>query len=170
MKWTDLCLAHPLRLGPGVKSAHTTACMFHKLVCVLVCVDYVLQNSYKCLYVCLMCSLTHMCTRMCARLCSQTCMCAHMCACIYLFVLPNVYVKKGSTTPIYPTTRTLSSLTWVPQSRLAFDHHRRVSWPWAFGPSAITIQYKHRIACCWRLRLPAAIKSLFLLKLKLYPW
>ena len=60
---------------------------------------------------------------------------------VRLYVLPNLYghshviPKKGSATPLYPTPRTPSSLTWVPQSRLAFGHHRRVRWPRAFGLS-----------------------------------
>ena len=32
-----------------------------------------------------------------------------------------------------------SSLTWVPQIRLAFCHHRRVGGPLGLWPSAITI-------------------------------
>ena len=40
---------------------------------------------------------------------------------------------------IYPTPPTPSSLTWVPQSRLAFGHHCRVSWPSGLWPLAITI-------------------------------
>ena len=38
-----------------------------------------------------------------------------------------------------PTPRTPSSLIWVPQSRLAFGHHRRLGWPSGLWPLAITI-------------------------------
>ena len=33
-----------------------------------------------------------------------------------------------------PTPRIPSSMTWVPRSRMAFGHHRRVGWPLAITP------------------------------------
>ena len=81
---------------------------------------------------------------------------------VRLFVLPNLHVHRhvcSSVLPklvcalvcapkllwalVCPTPRTPSSLTLVPQSRLAFGHQRRVSWPWAFCPSAIIILSHH---------------------------
>ena len=54
---------------------------------------------------------------------------------------------------IYPTPPSILPLvTWVPQSKLAFAHHCRVSWPWAFGPSPTTILTHHSLACRWRLQ------------------
>ena len=40
---------------------------------------------------------------------------------------------------IYPTPCIPSSLTWIPQSRLAFGHHHKVGWPAGHWPLAITI-------------------------------
>ena len=55
--------------------------------------------------------------------------------------------------PIYPTPRTPASLTWVPQSRLAFGHHRRVGWPW--GPSTLGHHNPTvwNFACRWQIHL-----------------
>ena len=80
-----------------------------------------------------------------------------------LYVLPSLYAKKEKKrkiiTPLYPTPRTPSSVTWVPQSRLAFGNHCRVGRPQAFGLPAITILSCQSFACrCW-LRLPAAVQG-----------
>ena len=66
----------------------------------------------------------------------------------------------------------LSYTRWLRNCRegLLFGHHRRVSWPRAFGSSPITILIHQRFACRWRLRLTVAIESLFQMKPILYPW
>ena len=60
------------------------------------------------------------------------------------------------------------SMTWVPQSKLAFGNHRRVSWPQAFGSLPTPFLSHHSFVCRWRLQLPVAIKSLFRLKITHY--
>ena len=54
---------------------------------------------------------------------------------------------------IYPPPRTPASLTWVPQSRLAFGHHHRVGWTW--GPSALGHHNPTvwNFACRWQIQL-----------------
>ena len=131
-----------------------------------------------------MCSQTRMRAHMCDCICSKT----HMSA-VYVFVCANKLIctliyalvcapkivwlivcapkfvckkrKKRSTTPLYLTPWTPSSLTLVPQS-MALNHNCRVSWPLAFSPLAITILSHHSFACRWRLWMPAAIESLLI--------
>ena len=50
-------------------------------------------------------------------------------------------------------------ITLVSQSRLAFSHHHRASWPQAFVPLPIAIQTHHSFACPWWLWFPAVIES-----------
>ena len=124
----------------------------------------------------LICALVHVlvcapklaCALLCALVCAPKLACVLICALVRApkLVWALVFVckkeKKGYITPpLSQTPPTPSSLTWVPQSRLAFVHHPRVSWPRAFGPLAITIIYHNSFACCWWLQLPAGIESLF---------
>ena len=45
----------------------------------------------------------------------------------------------STSTRVLEGPQTPSSLTWEPQSRLAFGHHRRVCWPSGLWPLDITI-------------------------------
>ena len=89
-------------------------------VCACILCSYVLQNLYECSYVCLF-LLLHLYVRSYVR----------------SSVLQNLYVRsyvlpQRSTTPLYPTPRTQSSLTWVAQSWLAFrpsPQSRLAFWP-----------------------------------------
>ena len=66
---------------------------------------------------------------------------------VHSYVLPSMCLKKN-----VPKPGTPSSLTWAPQRRLAFGHHKRV------GSALLTQSYLTKdLHCRWRLPLPAAI-------------
>ena len=130
-----------LELGSRVKKLTYERLYVRLYVCLYVLQNWTLVCAPK-LACTIVCAPKIVCALICLLVCAPKLVWALVSAPKLLCWKEKKKKKKGSTTPLYPTPRTASSLTWVPQSRLAFSHHCRVSWPWAFGLVAIQFYFK----------------------------